>query len=58
MPDSLLHSTITCPRCGHARTEEMPTDACQYFYDCQGCGAQKKNKPGDSCVYCSYATEQ
>jgi hypothetical protein len=32
----------------------MPTDACQYFYDCQGCGVVLKPKPGDCCVYCSY----
>jgi hypothetical protein len=33
----------------------MPTDACQWFYDCKGCGAVLKPKPGDCCVYCSYA---
>ncbi|HQR91178.1 MAG TPA: GDCCVxC domain-containing (seleno)protein, partial [Caulobacter sp.] len=32
-------STLTCPHCGHRATETMPTDACQYFYDCLGCGA-------------------
>jgi hypothetical protein len=47
-------STLTCPHCGHQATETMPTDACQYFYDCQGCGAVLKPKPGDCCVYCSY----
>jgi rRNA maturation endonuclease Nob1 len=34
----------------------MPTDACQWFYDCKGCGALLKPKPGDCCVYCSYGT--
>lgn len=29
-------STLTCPQCGHKATETMPTDACQYFYDCRG----------------------
>jgi hypothetical protein len=32
----------------------MPVDACQYFYDCKGCGALLKAKPGDCCVFCSY----
>jgi hypothetical protein len=32
----------------------MPTDACQYFYDCPACGALLKPKPGDCCVFCSY----
>lgn len=50
-----LRSTLTCPHCGHRTTEAMPTDACQYFYDCQGCGAVLKPKPGDCCVFCSYA---
>jgi len=34
-----LRSTLTCPRCGHQATETMPTDACQFFYNCKGCRA-------------------
>lgn len=34
--------------------ETMPTDACQWFYDCRHCGAVLKPKPGDCCVFCSY----
>jgi hypothetical protein len=49
-----LHSTITCPTCGHRSTEKMPTDACQYVYACKRCGLQMKPKKGDCCVYCSY----
>lgn len=48
------HSTLICPKCGHAKTEEMPLDACIFFYDCEGCGARLKPKPGDCCVFCSY----
>jgi hypothetical protein len=51
-----LASTITCPACGHQSAEIMPTDYCQYFYDCAGCGAQLKPKEGDCCVYCSYGS--
>lgn len=50
----VLQSTLTCPACGRQSTETMPTDACQYFYDCPGCGAVLKPKPGDCCVFCSY----
>jgi len=32
----------------------MPMDACQFFYDCKGCGAILRPLPGDCCVYCSY----
>jgi hypothetical protein len=52
----ILASTITCPRCGHRATETMPTDACQFFYDCKGCGAVLKSMQGDCCVFCSYGT--
>lgn len=27
-----LESTITCPACGFAKTETMPTDACRVRY--------------------------
>ena len=48
------YSTIRCPECGHSRRELMPSDACQFFYECQGCGAMLRPEPGDCCVYCSY----
>jgi hypothetical protein len=49
-------STITCPRCGVSKEELMPTDACQYFYECTGCKALLKPLPGDCCVFCSFGT--
>lgn len=49
-----LVSTITCPSCGHRSAEMMPIDACQFFYECEGCGALLKPKAGDCCVFCSY----
>jgi hypothetical protein len=52
----ILESEITCPRCGHRETERMPTDACQFFYDCKGCGVRLKPKLGHCCVFCSYGT--
>lgn len=51
-----LNSTITCPECGHKTDEAMPTDACQYFYDCLGCGVVLKPLAGDCCVFCSYGS--
>ena len=32
----------------------MPTDACQFFYECKSCGVLLKPAPGDCCVFCSY----
>ncbi|HJR10322.1 MAG TPA: GDCCVxC domain-containing (seleno)protein [Rhodanobacteraceae bacterium] len=49
-----LESTITCPDCGTATRALMPTDACQFFWDCPSCGAVLKPEPGDCCVFCSY----
>ena len=54
MKNVVLRSTLTCPLCGVAKTETMPTDACQYFYECTGCRALLKPKPGDCCVFCSF----
>ncbi len=51
-----LNSTITCPHCGHKKDEIMPTNACQYFYECENCKQMIKPKQGDCCVYCSYGT--
>src|SRR5260370_20025881 len=50
----IFESLITCPHCGTAKTESMPTDACRVFYECSGCGAKLRPKPGDCCVFCSY----
>ncbi|MBX3676407.1 MAG: hypothetical protein KF853_05245 [Rhodocyclaceae bacterium] len=52
----ILESVITCPECGHARTEVMPTDACQWFYECVNCRRVLRPKKGDCCVFCSYGT--
>jgi mercuric transport protein len=51
-----LESILTCPQCGHARAETMPTDACQWFYECEQCHAVLRPLPGDCCVFCSYGT--
>jgi hypothetical protein len=56
MTMAVLRSTLTCPQCGHTREETMPTDACQWYYKCQGCCALLRPKPGDCCVFCSYGT--
>lgn len=52
----ILESTITCPQCGHAATETMPTDACLFFYGCRGCGTLLRPTAGDCCVFCSYGS--
>ena len=51
-----LQSVITCPHCGHQANELMPTDACQFFYECKGCGTRLKPLAADCCVFCSYGS--
>ena len=54
MSNLLLESVLTCPSCGHAKREAMPTDACQFFYECEGCGILLRPNAGDCCVFCSF----
>lgn len=51
-----LKSVITCPICKFQKTEVMPTDSCQFFYECSECKALLKPKEGDCCVYCSFGS--
>ena len=52
----ISESVITCPKCGFQRTESMPTDACQFFYECTNCRERLRPKAGDCCVFCSYGS--
>lgn len=51
-----LQSVIQCPECGNRYPETMPLDHCRYYWECPGCGALIKPKPGHCCVYCSFGT--
>ena len=51
-----MESVLSCPNCGHSKRERMPTDSCQFFYECAGCGALLRPKAGDCCVFCSYGS--
>jgi hypothetical protein len=44
----ILQSIIKCPRCNTSQSATMPSDACQFFYTCAGCGDRLKPKPGDA----------
>ncbi|MEE2565112.1 GDCCVxC domain-containing (seleno)protein [Hyphobacterium marinum] len=50
-------STLTCPECETIHPDLlMPTDACQYFWDCPSCKMVIKPLDGDCCVFCSYGS--
>lgn len=53
-----LNSIIRCPECGYEKEEIMPTNACQFFYECTHCRKILKAKKGDCCVFCSYGSEK
>lgn len=52
----ITRATLRCPVCGAEREERMPTDACQFFYECPACGTLLRPRAGDCCVFCSYAS--
>lgn len=54
--EAKLQSVITCPECGATAMEEMPTDACIFFYECKGCHRLLKPRAGDCCVFCSFGS--
>ncbi len=54
--DVISDSQLTCPKCGFQETLTMPTDACQWFHECNGCHVLLKPKAGDCCAFCSYGT--
>ncbi|XWN29032.1 MAG: GDCCVxC domain-containing (seleno)protein [Devosia sp.] len=54
--DVILHTVIKCPECAQEAEETMPTDACQWFYECKSCKTLLRPAEGDCCVFCSYAT--
>ncbi|MFY8274451.1 GDCCVxC domain-containing (seleno)protein [Pseudoalteromonas sp. SSDWG2] len=56
MDNVIIETLITCPECGASKHEIMPTDACQYYYECTSCHTLLKPLSGDCCVYCSYGT--
>ena len=51
-----LKSEIVCPDCGHKKVEDMPTNACQFFYECEKCKTILKPIKAYCSVYCSYGT--
>lgn len=56
MTDIVLESVLTCPSCNQQFAELMPTNACQFFWECPRCHGVASPKAGDCCVYCSYGT--
>jgi transcription elongation factor Elf1 len=52
-----LVTVLTCPSCASEQRATIPTDACQFFFSCAACGQRLRPKPGDCCVFCSYATD-
>ena len=56
MSPIVLESVLTCPHCGFDKQETMPTDACQFFYECSNCKTLLRPNSGDCCVFCSFGS--
>ena len=56
MSQLTLESVLRCPKCGFAKAERMPTEACQFFYECTSCHALLRPDMGDCCVFCSFGS--
>ncbi len=56
MKEIIRDSELTCPECGYKEVLNMPTDNCQWFYECSDCHTLLKPKKGDCCVFCSYGS--
>jgi hypothetical protein len=57
-PEQSLTSQITCPKCGHTKTEILPTDICLLSYTCEKCQALLHPEKGDCCVFCTYGDQK
>ena len=53
----MTQATLTCTECTLVQTVDMPTDACQFFYECVNCDTVLTPLEGDCCVFCSFANK-
>ena len=56
MNEIVRESLLVCTVCGFTKSEMMPSDACQFYYECAGCKTVLRPKAGDCCVFCSYGS--
>ena len=57
-PKASTESEITCPKCGHKKTEKLPTEVCILSYTCENCQEIMHPKDGDCCVFCTYGSNK
>ncbi|MGD9563852.1 MAG: GDCCVxC domain-containing (seleno)protein [Pyrinomonadaceae bacterium] len=56
MNEMELISIVTCPNCKFEKTETMPHEYCQFFYECESCKEILRPAEGDCCVFCSFGS--
>jgi hypothetical protein len=47
-------SLLTCPHCHYQSLEEVPTDRCEDFHECDHCHQTFAAAQGDCCVFKSF----
>jgi hypothetical protein len=48
---------VTCPVCRVVHVEQMPTEGWLFLYVCPSCEELVCPRPGECCVFCSYADQ-
>ena len=56
MASELLEAIITCPACGYRQRLTMEAFGQRLLWPCPACGSSLRPRPGEHCVYCSYAS--
>lgn len=56
MSTVVFESVLICPHCGFSKQETMPSDACQFFYECSYCKQVLRPDAGHCCVFCSFGS--
>jgi copper chaperone CopZ len=49
-------SGVSTVKVNFAEKMAMPTDACQFLYECVSCKTLLRPNSGDCCVFCSFGT--
>jgi hypothetical protein len=56
MASELLDAIITCPACGYQQIVTMEAFAQRTLWPCPACGSTLRPRPGEHCIYCSFAS--
>ncbi len=56
MASELLDAIMTCPACGYQQMVTMEAFGQRMLWPCPACGSVLRPRPGEHCIYCSFAS--